>query len=217
MSRPSAITTHHEKRAIHFRAWPVAAIAVLLSAAVSGGCSAHHSRGSKLSSPNTTASNGCPRAGCATVDTVLHIPNPTVFHGASCKGTTGTWYLNVTVGGPNNEPLPSYSLRWTFAPGSSSAKPTGRISISSPNSQSISMALTDGTLRLTGTAPGGHQVSANGQLVVSFSQASAGTQLMITETGLSTAQAALGLPSPFSVHDQPATVPIRTAHSVPGC
>ena len=64
----------------------------------------------------TLSPTACANSGCAVVNTTMSRPQVTVFYGASCTGPTGSWYLNVTQGGPNDAPRPSYKLQWVSSP-----------------------------------------------------------------------------------------------------
>jgi hypothetical protein len=188
-----------------------------------------HSSSARNDSPSTTSSvasgtktptltqTACAKSGCAVVNTVMSRPEVTVFYGASCTGPTGSWYLNVTQGGPNDRPRPSYKLQWVFSPKQSSARPNGLINVSSPAGEQIAMTLANGVLRVTGRAPNGVAVHATGALVVGLSRTASGLALTFTETGVAAAQQALGISSPFGTHGQPSSVPVKLVREFASC
>ena len=165
----------------------------------------------------TLSPTACANSGCAVVNTTMSRPQVTVFYGASCTGPTGSWYLNVTQGGPNDAPRPSYKLQWVFSQKQSSARPNGLINVSTPPGQNIVMTLADGILQLTGGAPKGVAVRATGTLVIRISRTASGLALTFTETGLAAAEHALGFTSPFGVKGRPTTVPVKLAHEFASC
>src|SRR5438045_1544811 len=79
--------------------------------------------------PSPAAQPTCAPSGCALVSTTYTTPRTIVFYGASCSGAHGSWFLNVVEGGGNSELRPSYSLRWTFAAGSTIARPSGTVTM----------------------------------------------------------------------------------------
>jgi hypothetical protein len=188
-----------------------------------------HSSPARNDSPSTTSpvasgaknptlsQTACAKSGCAVVNTVMSRPQLTVFYGASCTGPTGSWYLNVTQGGPNDRPRPSYKLQWAFSPKQSSARPNGLINVSSPAGEQIVMTLANGMLQITGHAPNGVAVHATGTLVVRLSRTASGLALTFTETGLAAAQQALGISSPFGTHRQPTSVPVKLVSEFASC
>jgi hypothetical protein len=188
-----------------------------------------HSNSARNDSPPTTSpvasgtktptltQTACAKSGCAVVNTVMSRPQVTVFYGASCTGPTGSWYLNVTQGGPNDRPRPSYRLQWAFSPKQSSARPDGLINVSSPAGEQIVMTLANGMLQVTGRAPNGVAVRATGTLVVGLSRTASGLALTFTETGLAAAQQALGITSPFGTHGQPTSVPVKLVREFASC
>jgi hypothetical protein len=141
----------------------------------------------------------------------------TVFYGASCSGVYGNWFFNAVVGGPNDELHPSYSLSWSFTPGSAVAKPDGRIDVTATSSTQIALTLTNGRLSLTGTRKPKTHVAATGTLVVEVAGTATAPALKFTETGLLKAENALGLASPFTVNGQALIVPVKTVSTMVGC
>jgi hypothetical protein len=165
----------------------------------------------------TLSPTACANSGCAVVNTTMSRPQVTVFYGASCTGPTGSWYLNVTQGGPNDAPRPSYKLQWVFSQQQSSARPNGLINVSAPPGETIVMTLADGMLTLTGSAPNGAAVHATGTLVIRISRTASGLALTFTESGLVAAEHALGITSPFGVKGQPTSVPVKLVHKFVSC
>jgi hypothetical protein len=159
----------------------------------------------------------CAKSGCAVVNAVLTRPHVTVFYGASCTGPNGTWYLNVTQGGPNSAPRPSYKLQWAFLHPESTAHPNGLINVSTPAGETIAMTLANGVLRLTAHRPHAPDLRAAGTLAVGISQTGSGLSLTFTETGLTAAEHALGISSPFGPDGKPATVPVKLIHQFTSC
>lgn len=145
------------------------------------------------------------------------LPPSTVFYGASCSGVRGAWFLNAVEGGGNDQLRPSYSLRWRFSPGQAVALPSGRIVMNSTDSARATLTLERGTMTLQGSRGSGMTVSAAGTLTVQVSGTPTSPTLTFTETGLSDAEAAIGLVSPFDVGGEPLTVPIRTSERQAGC
>ena len=159
----------------------------------------------------------CAKAGCAVVNTIVSRPHVSVFYGASCTGPNGSWYLNVTQGGPNDAPRPSYRLQWEFSNTQSPARPNGSINVSSPAGEKVAMTLANGVLQVMGRAPNGVVVSGTGSLVIGISQTASGLALTFTETGLAAAEQSLGITSPFGVNGQPTSVPVKLMHQFTSC
>ena len=166
---------------------------------------------------STLSQTACAKSGCAVVNTVMSRPQVTIFYGASCTGPNGSWYLNVTQGGSNDTPRPSYKLQWAFSPTHSSVHPNGLITVAAPTGEQIEMTLADGLLQLTGSAPNGVVVHATGTLVIRISHATSGRRLTFTETGLAAAEHALGITSPFGARGQPTSVPVKRVHKFGSC
>jgi hypothetical protein len=173
------------------------------------------------STPTATASSAplptCDPSGCGVVSVSRSLPATTVFYGASCSGVYGSWFLNVSEGGGSDALRPAYLLRWSLAPGSSSAKPSGQILIPPTSSTQVTLRLTNGTLSLTGTRKPNTTVSATGTLVVQVRGPQSAQVLQFTETGLRRAEQSLGLVSPFDVNGQPLTLPVQTVKKLTGC
>jgi hypothetical protein len=111
---------------------------------------------------------------------------------------------------------PSYSMKWSFAGGVTSAKPSARIHVQPTKTTTVRLTLNDGTMKLTGQKPGTN-VTASGRLVVKLSGTASAPALTFIETGLRGAEHQLGLRSPFDVGGRPLVVPIHHATSLAGC
>jgi hypothetical protein len=188
----------------------VAALATGFGIAHSG----HSSSGARVTRGGLAT---CSPSGCSVVSLSRTLPPFTVFYGASCSGAHGTWFFNAVEGGSNDQLRPSYSLKWSFTPGSSTARPSGRIAVQPTDSTQVALTLNQGTLALTGTRKPNVHVAATGTLVVEVSGTAAASILKFTETGLQDAESTLGLVSPFDVAGQPLTVPITTVKTMSGC
>jgi hypothetical protein len=151
----------------------------------------------------------CAKSGCAVVNQVVTRPEVAVFYGASCTGPDGSWYLNVTEGGPNGTPRPSYDLQWASLNAQSPAHPNGSINVSTPAGERIAMTLANGVLRLTAHRPNAADINATGSLAIGITQTGRGPVLTFTETGLAAAEHALGMTSPFEANGQPTSVPVK--------
>jgi hypothetical protein len=121
----------------------------------------------------------------------------------------------VTEGGPNGIPHPAYGLSWSFSKNKSSADPNGTISVSS--AKPITMKLYQGLLTVKGTGTDGSPVSAAGTLLVRLTGTSNAPTLTITESGLTQAEHALGIVSPFDINGEAAVVPIKHTTTFRGC
>ncbi len=192
------------------------ALAAIVVAAVIALAVSHNS-GHSSAKVTPAAHPACSSSGCAVVSLTRTIPQVTVFYGASCSGVYGSWFFNAVEGGGNEQLRPSYALSWSFTPGSTVAKPGGRIVIPPTNSTQVTLTLDQGTLTLTGTRKPNAQIAATGSLVVELSGPPTSPVLKFTETGLLQAEKALGLVSPFDVDGIPLTVPIKTVKTMVGC
>jgi hypothetical protein len=159
----------------------------------------------------------CSSSGCAVVSLSRTFPPTTVFYGASCSGVYGHWFFNAVEGGGNNELRASYALRWSFAPHSELAKPSGSITVPATPSAQVTLTLHEGTLNLRGTRKPNVRVAASGTLTVQLSGSTTAPSLTFTETGLFKAEGALGLVSPFDVDGSHLTVPVKTVQEFRGC
>jgi hypothetical protein len=162
------------------------------------------------------AAAGCP-SGCASVNTSRTLPPFTVFYGTSCSGVHGSWFLNAVEGGPNDRLRPSYALTWKFPPGSATALPSGRVVIAPTTTTHAGVTLNSGVMALEGTRSPGPGVSASGRLTVRLTGSAVAPTLTLTETGLTDAETALGLVSPFDAGGHPLVVPVRITGHVSGC
>jgi len=159
----------------------------------------------------------CSSSACAVVSLSRTLPPTTVFYGTSCSGVYGTWLFNAVEGGGNGELRPSYALRWSFAPGSQLAKPSGNITIPATTSAQITLTLNEGRMSLTGTRKPNPRIAATGTLVVELSGTPTDPELKFTEAGLAKAESALGLVSPFDVGGSPLIVPVQTVKTMSSC
>lgn len=159
----------------------------------------------------------CASSGCAVVSLTRTLPPITVFYGASCSGVYGSWFFNAVEAGSSDQLSPSYSVKWSFTPGSAVAKPSGRIVIPPTTSTQATLTLVDGTLNLSGTRKPNTRVTATGTLVVELSGTATAPELKFTESGLTKAESSLGLVSPFNVGGSPLIVPVNTVKTMSGC
>jgi hypothetical protein len=203
------------KRTLAIAAVALAAIAILGVIGLVAIRGPGHSSVDAIVTPG--AKPTCSASGCAVVNLSRTLPPFTVFYGASCSGVHGIWFFNAVEGGGNDQFRPSYSLHWTFTPGSTIAKPSARIVIAPTDSAQVTLTLDQGSMSLTGTRKPNVQVAATGTLVVELSGPTSAPVLKFTETGLSEAESALGLVSPFDAGGQPLTVPVKTVKTMVGC
>ncbi|MGA8296253.1 MAG: hypothetical protein WB770_04345 [Acidimicrobiales bacterium] len=141
-----------------------------------------------------------------------------LYYGGSCTGYTGKWFLNAGVSGPNKALKPSYHLHWTFTRSTSAAAPTGVVYISPVDGVSVTEVIgKNGVLTLSGKKNGRRTVTAHGSLRVALVASSSGHSLRVTETGLSRAEASLGLVSPFDLKGAAANLRVRIIRKFPGC
>jgi hypothetical protein len=171
----------------------------------------------KPTATRTLTALTCNPSGCAVVSISRSLPPLTIFYGASCSGGHGPWFLNVTEGGGSGALRPAYVLLWSFASGSTAAKPSGQIAVPPSSSTQLTLTLTDGTLRLAGTRKPNTTVTATGTLTVQLAGGASAPELRFTETGLRQAEQALGLVSPFDVNGQPLTLPVELVKKRAGC
>lgn len=201
-------------------------VAIVVVPLVVAGCS---SASSASSSPGHTHSSNatqthktrprehCLSSGCAVVRLSRSLPPTTIFYGASCSGIHGRWFFNAVEGGGSAAMRPSYSLLWSFA-GTTSAKPDARIiQVPATKTTTVTMTLSNGTLKLHGVRKPNVNVTATGTLVVKLSGSTSSPSLTFTETGLSAAEHKLGLTSPFDVGGRPLVVSIQHVKSLAGC
>jgi len=194
------------------------ATTVVTALTVTGCTSTHPSGGPKptVSTSNARPQAKCKPSGCAVVRTARTAPQFTAFYGASCSGIHGSWFFNAVEGGGTAALRPSYSLRWSFAGGARSAKPSARIHVQPTKTTSVRLTLSQGKMKLSGQKPG-TSVTASGRLVVKLSGTASAPSLTFIETGLRGAEHQLGLRSPFDVDGRPLVVPVHHATSLAGC
>lgn len=161
--------------------------------------------------------HACSSSGCAIVSVSRTLQPIAVFYGASCEGVYGSWFFNAVEGGTNADLHPSYSLNWSFTPGSVIAKPNGSIDVAPTSGTQVALTLRNGMLSLAGTRKPNVRISAAGTLVVEVTGPTTAPALKFTETGLLKAESALGFMSPFTVQGEPLTVPVRTVKTMVGC
>ena len=193
------------------RAAIVAVAVVILAAAVLSGCGSSHA------SPTSTPTARCGKTVCpATINTVKNSPVLTEFSGHACAGARSSWFLNVVQGGGGAVLRPSYRLNWSFSNGTS-ASPSGTVSFGSTGGAQASATLVNGALTISGKSSAGKPVTGRGSLSVELTGTSSAPTLTLTESGLDSAEAALGFRSPFVVNATPVVVPITVAPTVAGC
>jgi hypothetical protein len=150
------------------------------------------------------------------VRTARSAPQFTVFYGASCSGIHGSWFFNAVEGGGGSTPRLMFSLTWSFAGGTTVAKPSARIHVLPTKTTTVRLTLSDGTMKLSGTNAG-TRVSATGSLIVKVSGTLSAPSLTFIEKGLRTAEHRLGLVSPFDVGGHSLVVPVHHVTSLSGC
>ena len=190
--------------------------AVVLLAAACGGSSKSSTTASKSTSRSKPPQTNCGSSGCAVVRTSRSLPPLTIFYGASCSGIHGSWFFNAVEAG--GKLRPSYSLRWSFAEGSTFARPTAKlIRVPATDTAMVNITLNNGTMRLKGMKNGHASVTATGTLSVKLSGPASSPSLTFIEQGLSGAEHHLGLVSPFNAGGHPLVVPIQHVKSLAGC
>ncbi len=159
----------------------------------------------------------CGKSGCAVVNTAITSPRLMVFYGGSCGGSPAAWYLNVTEGGSSSSFRASYKLTWAFPPGSSTAKPSGRVLMGRAAGATAGESLSGGIMTLKGTNSKHRSVNARGTLTVSLTGSSHAPTLTLTESGLSAAEQQLGFVSPFDIGNKPLVLPVKIVKHFPQC
>lgn len=209
--------------ALALTATVVAAVPLAVAGCTSAGTTSSspgHSTDSPTSKPphQVRLKTNCGSSGCALVQVSRSLPPTTIFYGASCSGIHGDWFFNAVEGGSTTALRPSYALLWSFAAGATSAKLNARsIQVPTTKTTTVTITLSDGTIKLHGVRKPNVDVTATGSLVVKLSGSTSSPSLTFTETGLSAAEHKLGLVSPFDVAGQPLVVPIKHAKSLVGC
>jgi hypothetical protein len=204
------------------------AMATVTTVAITlAGCNSKSSsaQGNHTTTPRSTHSphktrpkEHCGSSGCAMVRLTRSLPQTTVLYGASCTGVQGSWFFNAIEGGGSSVLRPSYSLRWSFAGGASSARPNARIiSVPPTTTTTVTVTLSNGVMKLHGTRTPNGSVTASGTLVVKLTGSASSPSLTFIETGLSGAEHKLGLLSPFDAGGHPLVVPIQHVTTLAGC
>lgn len=168
------------------------------------------------SAPAPPAEPTCGTGGCATVSSVQQLSQVTILTGASCEGPRGSWFFHAIEQGAPTQLRPNYSLRFNFSAAAATAAPNGQISIPPTTDTTVTLTLNEGALRLTGTHAG-TPVNASGTLSVALTGTAAARSLTFTESGLTAAEASVGLASPFTVGGAPLVLPIKTVTTLTGC
>lgn len=160
---------------------------------------------------------GSPPQKAAVVNIVERSPRVTVFFGRSCTGPQGAWFLNIVQGGAGQTMREALYLRWSFAGGSRSAKPDGRVTVSGGVAGKVPTATLDrGVLKLTGPGPDS-PLEATGTVTVRLTGNASKPTLALTESGLADVEHTLGIQSPFPGDGRPLTVPVRLQQHASGC
>jgi hypothetical protein len=144
--------------------------------------------------------------------------NPTItYYGASCEGAFGEWFTNVVVSGGTGTPNVSYRLLWSFS-SSKVARPIGQITSHPGKDRNLVLTINNGVYTIAGTTAKHIHVRARGTLNVALAGTALAPTLVFTETGLTNAERALKIVSPFSTSSgQPYAVPIKIVSSFPSC
>ena len=163
------VLSHRRRARRHRGGWAfiIASLAASVMAAVVIALGVLHSPNQSLAAASRPT---CSSSACAVVSLSRTFPPTTVFYGTSCSGVYGSWLFNAVEGGGNAELRPSYALRWSFAPGSQLAKPSGNITIPATTSAQITLTLNEGRMSLTGTRKPNPRIAATGTLVISREQ-----------------------------------------------
>ena len=166
----------------------------------------------------TRPQTNCGSSGCAMVRAARSLPPTTLFYGASCSGLHGSWFFNAVEGGASDTLRPSYALQWSFAGGSTSAKPSARVIHVSPTKKAtVTLTFNNGKMKLIGIQKQNAKVTATGSLIVRLSGSPSSPSLIFVERGLVPAEHKLGLVSPFNAGGHPLVVPVQHVKSLPGC
>ena len=192
----------------------VAALAIAIPLAVVGHGGSKGLGQQRTSTTANATPNPCSSSGCASVVVTQATSRVIVYYGASCTGPRGRWYLNAVVAGPNSALRPSYTLRWSFDPGSSSASPSGAVEVPPLPDEKVMVTLDNGVLTISGTRTGHGPVTATGTMRVRLAGTPTAPLLTITETGVGGVEAKLGLVSPFNHSGGSTTLPVKI---VRGC
>jgi hypothetical protein len=193
-------------------------VAVLV---VVGGATAAAIALSGNSQPKPLAKPSCTSSGCGLVSQSLSQVQPAGFYGASCSGAYGDWFLKVMQEGSSDQLRADYNLHWTSSSGSS-ARPSGSATVlpttGAKTASNVTITIANGQMTLQGTQePSKTPIKATGTLTVNIVNQQSFPTIEITETGLSGAESALGLNSPFNYKGQPAHLLIRKVQVLVGC
>lgn len=144
-------------------------------------------------------------------------PRVVIFSGASCQGPSGTWYLNVVDGGSQSSTRLAYHLHWAFASAGTAAQPDGSVAVTIGSGQpKVTVSLQGGIVRISGRDSSGKDISATGTLAVHLASSGSKPQLVISESGLAQAEAALGIASPFGPGHS-VSLPVESVPKVASC
>lgn len=167
--------------------------------------------------PFTQTPSSCSSQGCAAADLLVQGVDTVQYHGSSCTGTHGSWFLNAISRGGDAPVHPSYALHFSLV-GSSTARPTGTIIVPQSAPNHVAIALTDGLMTIVGTTAAGKRVTAQGLTTVRLDTDSAGSlRLTVIVTGVTAAEKELGVFDPFNIGGRPAIVPVKTVAQMSGC
>jgi hypothetical protein len=199
------------------RRWIVLVVVVLVLA---GGAAAAAIALSGNSQPNASSKPSCTSSGCGLVSQSLSQVQPVGFYGASCSGAYGDWFLKVMQEGASDQLKADYNLHWTSTSGSV-ARPSGSVTVQpvtgASSASDVTITIDNGKVTLQGTQePSKTPIKATGTLTINILNQSAPT-LEITESGLTEAERALGLNSPFNFNGQPLHLSIRKVQVLVGC
>jgi hypothetical protein len=201
------------------RTWVILAVvvAVLAAAGLVGGLVATSS-----SNPTTVPRHNCVSSGCGLVSQSLTVAQPTGFYGASCTGIYGSWFLKVMQEANPDQFRADYNLRWELSKSAPIARPSGTVLVRPPKTASgstphVALTLNQGMLTLNGTDSSGKSIHGTGTLTVRATGTSATPTLKFVETGLSSAEKAVGYNSPFDVDGKPLELLVRNVKVLVGC
>ena len=146
---------------------------------------------------------------------------PTGFYGASCTGNDGAWFLKIMQTGKSDELRANYDLHWSLSHGRP-ARPSGTVVVrprsGATTASDVTITIVHGRVRVEGTEePSKTSVTASGTLIVSLSNRPGFPTLTFVETGLTGAEAALGLNSPFTFDGKPLNLLLQHASILAGC
>jgi hypothetical protein len=212
------MSAERKRARVRTRGWVVLGIVVVL---IAGGATAAALTLSGTSKPKAAAKPNCVSSGCALVSQSLKQMQPVGFYGASCTGNYGDWYLKVMQEGKSDQLRAAYYLKWTSDNGTS-VHPSGSVIVrpatGAAHASHVTVTLDHGKMTLEGTEePSKTHVMATGTLTVSVLPKKGFPTLQFAETGLTKAESALGLNSPFDYKGQPLDLLIRQVQLLVGC